>query len=146
MADRIFAGVLLLVALGYTYIAFTVIKAPFQYDPVGPEGWPRLLGLVAIICAGFIVIRPEIPNLNLTRATLLRLAVLVALLFGYAAAYEPVGFILSTWAFCTVLSLFLGATPSRAVVFGAASGILGYAMCTVLLNLNLPAGILKPWL
>lgn len=146
MADRIFAGVLLLVALGYTYIAFTVIKAPFQYDPVGPEGWPRLLGIVAIICAGLIVARPEIPKLNLTRATLVRLAVLVALLFAYAAVYEPVGFPLSTWAFCSALSLFLGATRGKALVFGAASGILGYAICTMLLDLNLPAGILKPWL
>ncbi len=105
-----------------------------------------MLGIVAIICAGLIVARPEIPKLNLTHTTLLRLGALVALLFAYAAAYEPVGFILSTWAFCTALSLFLGATWGKAVVFGAASGILGYAICTVLLDLNLPAGILKPWL
>ena len=146
MADRIFAGVLLLVALGYTFIAFTVIKAPFQYDPVGPEGWPRLLGIVAILCTGFIVLRPDVASLNLNRATLVRLSVLVALLFAYAAAYQPLGFIFSTWIFCSVLAVILGAAPVRAVVFGAASGILGYIICTVLLDLNLPAGILKTWL
>jgi putative tricarboxylic transport membrane protein len=146
MADRIFAGVLLLIALGYTFIAFTVIKAPFQYDPVGPEGWPRLLGLVAILCTGYIVVRPDIASMNITPKTLMRLVILVVLLFAYAAAFQPLGFVFSTWIFCSVLGAILGATPVRAVVFGAASGILGYIICTVLLDLNLPAGILKPWL
>jgi putative tricarboxylic transport membrane protein len=146
MADRIFAGVLLLVALGYTYIAFTVIKAPFQYDPIGPEGWPRLLGVMAILCTGYIVIRPDIASMNLSLPTLGRLAILVVLLFAYAAAFQPLGFVLSTLVFCAILAVILGATPVKAVVFGVASGVLGYFICTVLLDLNLPAGILKPWL
>lgn len=146
MADRIFAGVLLLVALGYTFIAFTVIRAPFQYDPIGPEGWPRLLGLVAILCTGYLVVRPDIARFDVTRATLGRLAFTVALLFIYAVAFQPLGFMLSTWVFCSALAVMLGAAPVRALVFGAASGILGYVVCTVLLDLNLPAGILKPWL
>lgn len=146
MADRIFAGVLLLVALGYTVIAFTVIKAPFQYDPVGPEGWPRLLGIIAILCTGYLVVRPDIARLDVTPATLGRLAITVVLLFVYAAAFQPLGFVLSTWTFCTALAVILGAAPARALGFGAASGILGYVVCTMLLDLNLPAGILKPWL
>ena len=146
MADRIFGGLLLLAALGYTYIAFTVIKAPFQYDPIGPEGWPRLLGIAAILCCGFIVLRPEINSLDLTRNTIGRLAILVALLFLYAGTFQPLGFIISTWAFCTVLAWILGAAPARSVLFGAAAGIAGYLVCTVLLDLNLPAGILKTWL
>jgi putative tricarboxylic transport membrane protein len=146
MADRIFAGVLLLVALGYTYIAFTVIKAPFQYDPIGPEGWPRLLGVVAILCTAYIVIRPDIASMNLSLPTLGRLGVLVVLLFAYAAAFQPLGFVLSTLVFCAILAVILGATPVKALIFGAASGVLGYFICTVLLDLNLPAGILKSWL
>ena len=146
MADRIFAGVLLLIALGYTFIAFTVIKAPFQYDPIGPEGWPRLLGIVAILCTGYLVLRPDIARFGVTAGTLGRLTITVVLLFAYAAAFQPLGFVLATWVFCTVLAIILGAVPLRALVFGAASGILGYVLCTVLLDLNLPAGILKPWL
>lgn len=146
MADRIFAGLLLLVAVGYTFIAFTVIKAPFQYDPIGPEGWPRLLGIVAILCTGYLVIRPDIARFDITPATMGRLAVTVVLLFVYAAAFQPLGFVLSTWAFCTALAVILGAAPARALGFGAASGILGYVVCTVLLDLNLPPGLLKPLL
>lgn len=146
MADRIFAGLLLLVALGYSFVAFTAIKAPFQYDPVGPEGWPRLLGIVAILCTAFIMARPDIARFDATAKTLFRIAVLLVLLFAYAAAFQPVGFIFATWAFCTTLSVILGARPVRAVGYGAATGILGYVVCTGLLDLNLPAGILQPWL
>ena len=146
MADRIFAGVLLLVALGYSFIAFTAIRAPFQYDPIGPEGWPRLLGIVAILCAGFIMVRPDIERFDANAKTLGRIAILVALLFAYAVAFQPLGFILSTWAFCTVLAVILGASPVRALGFGAAAGIIGYFVCTGLLDLNLPAGILQTWL
>jgi len=145
MADRILAGVLLIIALGYTFIAFIAIEAPFQYDPIGPEGWPRLLGIVAILCAGYIVVRPDIARFEITRATLARLMVLVVLLFAYAAAFQPLGFVLSTWGFCTLLAAILGAMPTRALVFGAVSGVLGYVVCTVLLDLNLPAGILQSW-
>ena len=146
MADRIFAGLLLLVALGYTFIAFTAIKAPFQYDPIGPEGWPRLLGIVAILCTSFIVMRPDIAHFDASARTLGRLVIVVVLLFAYAAAFEPLGFIPATWAFCTTLAIFLGAQPARAMGYGAAAGILGYFVCTGLLDLNLPAGILQPWL
>ncbi|CUX83049.1 MAG: TTT-type tricarboxylic acid uptake system permease component TctB [Roseibaca calidilacus] len=146
MADRIFAGLLLLVALGYSVIAFTAIKAPFQYDPVGPEGWPQILGIVAILCTAFIMLRPDIMHFDANAKTLRRIAVLLVLLFAYAAAFQPVGFILATWLFCTTLSIILGARPVRAVGYGAATGIIGYFVCTGLLDLNLPAGILQPWL
>jgi putative tricarboxylic transport membrane protein len=146
MADRIFAGILFMVALGYSFIAFTLIKAPFQYDPLGPESWPRLLGIVAMICTGYLIWRPDVARLEVTIATLGRLAILVVMLFAYAWAFQPLGFILATITFCTALSLFLGATPGRGVAFGLTAGIVGYAVCTVLLDLNLPAGILKPFL
>lgn len=146
MADRIFAGVLLLVSLIYTWIAFTAIRAPFQYDPLGPESWPRLLGIVAILCTAAIVARPDVESMGVNRTTAMRIVILVGLLMAYAAAFQPLGFILSTWAFCTVLGAILGATPVRALGFGAAAGIVGYFVCTVLLDLNLPAGILQPLL
>lgn len=143
MADRIFAGLLLLVAIGYTIIAFTIIRAPFQYDPLGPESWPRLLGLASIACCIFVLLRPDVENLGIGRATVLRLLALVTMLLGYAWLFQPLGFIFSTWLFCIALSLMLGAKPLAAGAFGAAAGVIGYLVCTILLDLNLPAGILK---
>ncbi|MCE7027749.1 tripartite tricarboxylate transporter TctB family protein [Jiella avicenniae] len=142
MADRIFAGVLLLVAIGYTVIAFTVIHAPFQYDPLGPESWPRILGVVAIPCILFVLAKPDVARLGLPGKTWRRLAALIVMLFAYAYLFQPLGFILATFAFCMALSLMLGARLVPALAFSAGIGIVGYFLCTKLLDLNLPAGVL----
>ena len=140
MADRIFAGVLLLVAVAYTFIAFTAISAPFQYDPLGPESWPRIIGIVAVLCAVAILVRPDIARLDVSLGTLGRLAVVVVLLMLYAGFYRPLGFIISTVLFATALSMMLGARPLPALLFGLATGIIGFFVGTILLELNLPAG------
>jgi len=143
MADRIFSFVILLVSTGYVIMAFTVIKAPFQYDPLGPESWPQILGLAAIPCCLYILAKPDVASLNTTQSTALRLVTLLALLFTYAWLFQPLGFILATFLFCFALSLLLGATLKSSVIFGAATGVVGYFVCTGLLELNLPAGILN---
>ncbi|MEE2859591.1 MAG: tripartite tricarboxylate transporter TctB family protein [Paracoccus sp. (in: a-proteobacteria)] len=140
MADRIFAGVLLLVSLAYAVIAFTAISAPFQYDPLGPESWPRLLSVVAIACILIIIWKPDTEHLGVARQTWFRLLAMLVLLIAYAELYEPLGFILSTTLYAGVVSIMLGARPLRAVMFGVASGVLGYIVCVSLLDLNLPAG------
>ncbi|KGJ03544.1 putative tricarboxylic transport membrane protein [Paracoccus halophilus] len=142
MADRIFAGVLLLVTLAYAFIAFTAIQAPFQYDPLGPESWPRLLSVVAIGCILGILWRPDNDSLDVARTTWFRLAAILVLLVAYAELFEPLGFIISTFLFSAVVSAMLGARPARALLFGAAAGLLGYVVCVMLLDLNLPGGFL----
>lgn len=146
MADRLFAGLFLLVAAAYSVIAFSVIEAPFQYDPLGPESWPRILGVLACLCCFYLLARPDDIGFSMKSRTLLRLAAVVALLLGYAALYEPAGFVLSTWAFAGIFAVMLGASPLHGLIFGAATGIVGYLLCTLLLELNLPAGLLEPLL
>ncbi|MBR9839127.1 MAG: tripartite tricarboxylate transporter TctB family protein [Rhodobacteraceae bacterium] len=140
MANRIFAAVLLVVTLGYAVIAFTAIKAPFQYDPLGPESWPRILSIVAILCLIVILWKPDDEAFDVTRNVWFRLTAAVAMLFGYAELYEPLGFILSTILFGTVLSAMLGAPLLRALGFGVAAGVAGWLLCVTLMDLNLPEG------
>jgi putative tricarboxylic transport membrane protein len=142
MADRVFAGLALLATLAYGAIAFAVIRAPFQYDPLGPESWPRILSVVAALCCLFILLRPDGTRFDLALAMLARLAGAVALLALYAALFQPLGFILSTALFSAVAARALGSGWIGAAVFGAASGVLGYGLCAGLLELNLPAGLL----
>ena len=142
MADRIFAGVLLVVAIGYTIIAFTLIHAPFQYDPLGPESWPRILGLVAIPCILFVLAKPDVARLGLPPKTWGRLTALVAMLWIYAYLFQPLGFIIATFAFCMALATMLGSKLLPALAFSLGVGVLGYFLCTRLLDLNLPAGVL----
>lgn len=142
MADRIFAGVLLLVAIGYTIIAFTVIRAPFQYDPLGPESWPQILGLVALPCILFVLARPDVARLDIPAKTWGRLVALVVMLSAYAYLFQPLGFVIATFVFCMALSLMLGSRLVAALTFSATIGVAGYFFCTELLDLNLPAGVL----
>lgn len=143
MADRIFSTVILLITIGYTVMAFTVIKAPFQYDPLGPEGWPRIVGLVTIPCALFVIAKPDVFKLDANKHTMLRLGTLVLMLFAYAWLYQPAGFIVATFLFCVALSVMLGARIPQALLFGVVTGIVGYFLCTDILELNLPAGLLN---
>lgn len=143
MADRIFAIVSLLVIAIYGYLAFFVIEAPFQYDPLGPESWPQLLFVAAAISTLIILIRPTSLSFNLERSIGGRMVLVVALLSGYSASFETLGFIFATILFCTLFSLLLGAKKSSSLYFGIATGVLGYALCSGLLDLNLPAGLLS---
>lgn len=141
MADRIFAGLLLACALAYTAVALTSIRAPFQYDPLGPESWPQLLGVAASLCAFFVVLRPDVARFDATFATLGRLLVLVVMLSLYAWAFQPLGFVPATLMFCVALSLMLGARPLAAGLFGFVTSVVGYLVCVHLLDLNLPSGL-----
>ncbi|MBU3001249.1 tripartite tricarboxylate transporter TctB family protein [Roseovarius nubinhibens] len=140
MVDRFFAGVLLVVTLAYAVIAFTAISAPFQYDPLGPESWPRILSLVAIACLLVILWKPDVTRMGVARTTWFRLAATVIMLIAYSELYEPLGFILATALFGTALCTMLGAGIWRALPFGLATGVLGYLLCATLLGLNLPEG------
>ena len=140
MADRIFAGILLVVTLAYGFIAFTAISAPFQYDPLGPESWPQLLSVIATLCILKILWKPDTRGMGVARSTWFRLVGMVILLIIYAELYEFFGFIVMTMVFSTAVALMLGAQTWRAVAFGVSTGVFGYLLCVTLLDLNLPSG------
>lgn len=142
MADRFFSFAILLITIGYLIFAFTVIRAPFQYDPLGPEGWPRIVGLAALPCCLYILARPDVFSLGVNQKTFIRLVALVLALFVYAWLFQPAGFIVATLLFCFALSVMLGASLRNAAVFAVATAVIGYFLCTGLLELNLPAGLL----
>lgn len=146
MADRLFAGALFVVALGFVWIAFTEIRAPIQYDPLGPESWPRLLGIVALICLGVVFAQPQVSSLRVERGALPRLAATLALLIAYALLFRPLGFVPATWAFSAALTFMLGARTVPAMLFGGVVSIFVYVLCVHVLELTLPAGPLVRWI
>lgn len=140
MADRIFAAVLLAVTIGYAVIAFTVIKAPFQYDPLGPESWPQILSIVAMLCLLGVLWRPDVDHMDVPKAVWFRLGAAVVMLMAYSRLYEPLGFVVATALFGTAMALMLGAPRWRSLAFGVAAGIGGWLLCVTLMDLNLPEG------
>ncbi len=144
MTDRIFAAIALLVVLAYGAIAFTVIRAPFQYDPLGPESWPRILSVVAALCLLAILVRPDRLEGFGGRRQLLQVGLMVLALVLYAASFQRLGFIVSTALFSGVVAWWTGARPLFAAAYGVLFGVLGYLLFVRVLALNLPAGILGP--
>ena len=140
MPDRLFAGALLALTLVYGAFALFAISAPIQYDPLGPEAWPRLLAALMLLCTVYLLWKPSVSNFDVDRPTLTRLGLVLALLVAYALLFEPLGFVLSTALFSTITSRLLGAPLRQAVAFGLAVGVGGYLLCVGLLDLNLPAG------
>lgn len=141
MIDRIFAAALFLLALGYGCVALT-LHAPFQYDPLGPETWPRLLALGLAIASVAMARRPD-SDPDWYGATVIRsLLTIGSALLAYAILFEPLGFILSTGLFCTLTARYLGADWARSALFGVGMGVGGYALCAWILALNVPAGLL----
>ncbi|MQX36461.1 tripartite tricarboxylate transporter TctB family protein [Roseospira navarrensis] len=145
MADRIFAAVVLAVVLGYGIMAFAVIKAPFQYDPLGPETWPQILTVAAALCGLYVLLKPDVSVMTMTGGTGIRLVVTIGLLAAYAWAYEPLGFIVSTIIYSAAMAFMLGGSAGRAIAFGVVSGVAGYLIGAWLLDLNLPGGVLGDW-
>jgi putative tricarboxylic transport membrane protein len=144
MADRLFGICILAISLAYGVIAFTVIEAPFQYDPLGPESWPRILSVIAVLCSLYIVIAPDVERFGVEAHTLLRIVIVVVMLGGYAYFFQSAGFIISTTIFCAVFSRLFGAKLWEAASFGVAAGVFGHLLCVLLLDLNLPKGVLAP--
>lgn len=142
MAERSFYAALLLVTLGYLYFAFFTIRAPIQYDPLGPESWPRILGCIMAISLAVRLVRPTGVIPVVARRTGIKLVVVVGLMALYALLFERLGFILSTWGFCTATTLLLGTRWPFAVLFGGLIGVIGFYFFTALLDLNLPGGVL----
>ena len=143
IADRVFAVISLLIIIGYGFIAFTVIEAPFQYDPLGPESWPQILSIISGLCALYLLLKPDNISLDISQSVFLRLVTVTILLFGYSYTFEPLGFIISTFLFCGLFARLLGANMMNSLYFGIGSGVLGYGLCAWLLELNLPAGLLE---
>ena len=146
MPDRIFGAITLAIFLVYGIIAFTIIKAPFQYDPLGPESWPRILSVLAVLCSLYIMAKPDKISFGVPNQTLVRIAIVAALLAAYAYFFEVAGFIIATAVFCSLFSRLFGANLKEAILFGITTGVCGHLLCVMLLDLNLPEGLLAPLL
>ena len=57
-SDRVFGLVMTLLALGYI-VSATQTQTSFLTDPVGPKGFPILIGIVWAVSSIFMVLRPD---------------------------------------------------------------------------------------
>ena len=138
--ERVFACVAILLVCVYGYFAFFDISAPIQYDPLGPEGWPRFLSSAALLlCLSILRNADDRKTLSLQGSSK-QVLIAAVLIWLYAAVFEWLGFALATVLFSAGLAGLMGARPSRALLFGVLVGVGQYLIAVYLLGLNLPAG------
>ena len=101
MSDQIFGAVVALVALGYILSA-TKVQTSFLSDPVGPKLFPMIIGVVALVCAAAIIIKPDTDPVWPKARIFLSLFICAVVLIAYAYSLKPFGFLVPT-AICTAI-------------------------------------------
>ncbi|ANF56810.1 tripartite tricarboxylate transporter TctB family protein [Halotalea alkalilenta] len=145
--QRVFLAVLLLVCAILAVIAFGY-HAPFSYEPVGPRAYPLLL--LTLIMAGtlYLLFRPGTITLgegdeHLDRHVLVKITLCVVLFTIFAACYEVLGFIVSSFGFAVLMGRLYGGTWVTSLIGGALMSVGFYWLFDRILDVPLPLGILS---
>ena len=146
--DRWIALIILLVCLAYGYGAFFTMDEslpPFmQRNPIWPSTFPKVLSVMAILCALAIVLgfekgtaEPKPMEINYRRLGEYKLGQalsLLGLMIAYALLLRPVGFLLATFGFLFIGAVILG--ERRYVILSCvaatAAGMVWYLVNVVL--------------
>lgn len=143
-SDRIFGLVATVLALVYIASA-SQAQTSFLTDPVGPRGFPILIGIVWAISGIFMVLRPDEEPEWPARRTFAALAFATIILCGYAFALKPFGFLLPTAVAAGILSYQISPNPKNAVLAGIGLSIGLFTIFKFALGLGLvafPKGLL----
>jgi putative tricarboxylic transport membrane protein len=122
------------------------LKAAFSYEPIGPRAFPLIVSAIIAMCGLILTIkggnRVE-PNSGGANA---RIWLMIAILSGYAASFQLLGFIISTALMTVLVARLFGGTWLKALVGGIGMGILFFIIFDRLLDVVLPAGVLGAFL
>lgn len=137
--DRALGAVLLALALAFMAGAAR-LQVPFQYEPLGPRAFPIVLGVLLAVCGLLLILRPDTVRWFDSRAAAWRVLAGMLLLCLYAAAFEPLGFILSTTLAVAAMSRLFGLPVLPAVLYGLVLAVTAYFGVGEGMGLNLPDG------
>ncbi len=116
-SDRIFGLVVILGALAYIVSAYQ-LQTSFLSDPMGSKAFPMILGGVAVLCGIVMLIKPDEETDWPRPMVLLKLAMAVVVMIGYAYALKPLGFLIPTALAAGILSYQITPRPTFAVLAG----------------------------
>ena len=116
-SDRVFGLGVVCVALAYIAGA-TQIEIGFLSDPVGSRTFPYIVGAVAIVCGLFIALRPDDEPGWPPFATLGRIGLALVVMYGFAVALRPIGFLIPAAVASAALSYLISPRPVAAILSG----------------------------
>lgn len=138
-SDRILGAVCLLLGVAFIWGAARV-QVGFIVDPLGPRSFPVIIGIVLILGALFVLLRPDPEPQWPVLSRALEIIAAVAVLIGYALALEPVGFVIATAVAAALLSWRLGSTLGGAMMSGVGISVGIYTVFHLILGLSLAKG------
>lgn len=143
IGDRILGILMFLLAVAYGWEA-SQFPEPFGgSEVVGPETFPLLLAVIMGFSSLYLIVKPDRDQPWPGMKTLADLGFVLVLLLIFAALLAPLGFVISTTLMVSVLCWRMGAKPLPAGVTGLGSAAVIYLLFNFVLELHLPAGILK---
>ena len=136
--DRVFGLVVICVALAYIASA-TQIQIGFLSDPVGSRTFPYIVGAVALVCALVILFKPDEEPGWPPLATFGRIALAIAVMYGFAIALRPVGFLIPAAIASAIISYLIAPRPVAAALCGIGLSVVLFAIFKFALGLSLAA-------
>jgi putative tricarboxylic transport membrane protein len=134
--DRIFALVMIIVALGYLSSA-AGIETSFLSDPIGPRVFPYIIGGVTILASLTMILRPD-PDVDWPHGMMLaKIGFTLAVLFAYAVMIKPLGFLIPTFLISGIISYQIEGRTKPAVLTGAGLAIGLFVVFKYVLGLGL---------
>ena len=152
MTDRIIFALILVLAAVYFYATAQIPTLEIG-DPLGPKAFPRLLGIGLLITAALLFMemwraRKNQPAKNETPQTgdrrhLLIVGAVAVWTAIYFAAFEPLGYVLSTTLYLLALTAYFhrGKWVTN-VLTSVLYGVLSYLLFSTALGVSLPKGVL----
>jgi putative tricarboxylic transport membrane protein len=143
VSDRIFAAAWLLLLAFFAWVAWK-IEVPFSYEPIGPKAYPLLLAGLMAGCCVWLAIKPDAhAEWPRERRLLAKVFIAFGVLFAWAFAFEPLGFVVSTAIASIAFGRLFDARWAPNVVAGVVMGVGLYFFFDKLLDVPLPLGPLK---
>lgn len=139
LTDRVSGAVLVLIGLAVGAEAST-FNVAFPTDPVGPKALPYLSALIFLVAGLRLLARPDANPRWPERSVLLRMTGATAAFGAYAALIAPLGFVVSTTATVSALSLLFGAPWKKAVGAALTLSVVLWYLFVWVLGLPLPLG------
>jgi len=144
LVQRVFSGAWLLACVAAAIVAWDY-RAQFSYEPVGPRAYPLLC--LALMGAGlaWLILRPtpierDAHDPPLDAPLLRKVALCIGLFLAYAALFEPLGFLLDSALFGSVLARLYGGRPWPSLLAGALLAAALYLLFDRVLEVPLPLG------
>jgi putative tricarboxylic transport membrane protein len=132
-------GVALLLLAAFAIWSAQSLEVAFAADPLGPRGFPTTVAAVMGLCGALLLLPPG-PRFDWPER---RFApwLLIAAMVGYALVLAPLGFLPATALLAAAVALLFGARALPALVTGAVTSLVLWALFDRLLDLPLPKGI-----